>query len=44
MGKELYGQHEDTFICIAPQRSGKTTSLVVDWISLALGGRANDVD
>ena len=37
MGKELYGQHEDTFVCIAPQRSGKTTSLVVDWILSAPG-------
>lgn len=37
MGKELYGQHEDTFMCIAPQRSGKTSSLVVDWILSAPG-------
>lgn len=37
MSCKLYGQHEDTFMAIAPQRSGKTSSLVVDWILSAPG-------
>lgn len=37
MGPALYGQHEDTYTVIAPQRSGKTSSVVVDWITDAPG-------
>lgn len=37
MSCKLYAQHEDTFLGIAPARSGKTTSLVVDWILSAPG-------
>lgn len=36
-GKVIEGQHEDSFLVIAPARSGKTASLVAPWIADAPG-------